>query len=78
MDTTKPKPYMHTLPTLTHSLSLLSIPCQPITHVMARNLAAKICQPVDTKPLLLALALKEPSPSLLKSLQELVVQYQVW
>ncbi|XP_038048453.1 proteasome assembly chaperone 3-like [Patiria miniata] len=51
---------------------------EPITHVMAKNLATKICEGPDSKPLLLAIALKEHSPSVLKSLQELVVQFRVW
>ncbi|XP_033636623.1 proteasome assembly chaperone 3-like [Asterias rubens] len=51
---------------------------EPVTHVFAKNIASKICLAPDSKPILLSIALKEHSPALLKSLQDLVMQYRVW
>lgn len=51
---------------------------EPITHVYARNLATTVCSAPNSKPLLLAIALKKHSPAVLKTLQRIIMDYQVW
>ncbi|KAI0207753.1 Proteasome assembly chaperone 3 [Lamellibrachia satsuma] len=59
----------------TYSTNVLLGRDEPETHVIARNLASEI--PV-VKPLLFALALKQASPSVLRSLQQLLMTHACW
>ena len=47
----------------------------PLTHVMARNIVSKI--PVS-KPILIAMALKDTKPETIRSLEELVHMHRTW
>ncbi|XP_072027737.1 proteasome assembly chaperone 3-like [Amphiura filiformis] len=51
---------------------------EPLTHVYATNIASKVCNTPNSKPLLLAMSLKQHSPAILKTLQDLIMEYQVW
>ena len=47
----------------------------PLTHVMARNIVSKI--PVS-KPILIAMALKDTKPEIIRSLEDLVHLHRTW
>ncbi|XP_033118312.1 proteasome assembly chaperone 3-like [Anneissia japonica] len=51
---------------------------EPVTHVYARNIALKLHQLGNTKPLLLTLALKDDTPEMLKAILESITQCKVW
>lgn len=46
---------------------------QPVTHVIARNLASTI---YSGKPIVLGISLKDDSPAVMKTLQEVLKDYR--
>ncbi|XP_026858648.1 proteasome assembly chaperone 3 [Electrophorus electricus] len=51
---------------------------EALTHVIAKNVATFVSQEAGNRPVLLGLALKDPSAENLKILKDLIKSCQVW
>ncbi|KAM9304843.1 proteasome assembly chaperone 3 [Gastrophryne carolinensis] len=51
---------------------------EPLVHVCAKNLVSFVSQESKNKPVLLALALKDKSPDIIKTLKDVIRSCQVW
>uniref|UniRef100_A0A8C4QWR5 Proteasome (prosome, macropain) assembly chaperone 3 n=1 Tax=Eptatretus burgeri TaxID=7764 RepID=A0A8C4QWR5_EPTBU len=53
-------------------------PDEPMTHVLAKNLAEPICREAGLQPVLLGLALRTISPQALSELRQLIDLCRIW
>ncbi|XP_062914718.1 proteasome assembly chaperone 3 [Mobula hypostoma] len=62
----------------TFSTKILMGKDEPLTHVYAKHLVTFVCEESGNKPVLLALALKDPNLESIKSIKQLIQSCRLW